>query len=261
VAIDLTQFERGEPFAGNTGAALTALGQRIARAQLAQVIQGGRAMIVLEGLEGGGKTTALKAIAGALDPRFVSTIHVVPDRRRSIEGHWLVRSWRAVPEDGRTTLFFHSWYRRVLEDKVLGHIEQKAWQRAFDEINEFEAQQRDHGTAIVKLLFHVTEARREARLAQRQADPLQRMLMGPEELRGGEARAAYDEALGQTLAQTDTRWAPWTAVDANDSESAEVAAMEAVAIALEKAFRPEQLALDPNVVPLRRPAGAPQRAG
>lgn len=256
MSIDLTQFERGEPFAGDRGAALMALGQRIARAQLAQVIQGGRAMIVLEGLEGGGKTSVLQSIAGALDPRFVSTVHVVPDRRRSSEGHWLVRSWRSIPEDGRSTLFFHSWYRRVLEDRVLGHVEQKEWLRAFDEINEFEAQQRDHGTAIVKLLFHVTEERREQRLRRQQADPLQRMMMGPEELRGPEARTAYDEALAQVLGQTDTRWAPWTVLDANDSEAGELAAMAAVAAALEKAFRPEQLALDPNVVPLRRPARA-----
>lgn len=258
MSIDLTQYERGEPFAGDRGAALLAIGQQVSRAQLAQVIQGGRTMIVLEGLEGGGKTAALKAIAGALDPRFVSTIHVVPDRRRSIEGHWLVRSWRAIPEDGRTTLFFHSWYRRVLEDKVLGHVDKKEWLRAFDEINEFEAQQRDHGTAIIKLFFHVTEERRERRLAQQQADPLQRMMMGPDELRGPEARASYDEALQQLLAQTNTRWAPWTVIDANDSEAGEVAAMSAVSSALEKAFPPEQL--DPNVVPLRRPAGAPRFA-
>lgn len=260
MSIDLTQFERGEPFAGDRGAAQLALGQRIARAQLAQVIQGGRAMIVLEGLEGGGKTSALRLIAGALDPRFVSTVHVVPDRRRSSEGHWLVGSWRSIPSDGRSTLFFHSWYRRVLEDKVLGHVEQKEWLRAFDEINEFEAQQRDHGTAIIKLFFHVTEERRDQRLRRQQADALQRMMMGPEEMHGPEARAAYDEALSQVLSQTDTRWAPWTVIDANDSEAGELAAMAAVAGAFEQAFRPEQLALDPNVVPLRRPARASRPA-
>lgn len=256
MSIDLTQYERGEPFVGDRGAALHAICQRIGRAQLSQVIHGGRAMIVLEGLEGGGKTAVLKSIAGGLDPRFVSTVHVVPDRRRSTEGHWLAPSWRAIPQDGRTTMFFHSWYRRVLEDRVLGHVDKKEWLRAFDEINEFEAQQRDHGTAIIKLFFHVTEERRERRFAQQQADPLQRMMMGPEELRGAEARAAYDEALVQMLGQTNTRWAPWTVIDANDAEAGEVAAMSAVCSALEKAFPPEQL--DPNVLPLRRLAGAPR---
>jgi polyphosphate kinase 2 (PPK2 family) len=237
VSIDLTQYERGEPFAGNTGAALMALGQRIGRAQLAQVIQGGRAMIVLEGLEGGGKTAVLKAIAGALDPRFVSTIHVVPDRRRSIEGHWLVRSWRSVPEDGRTALFFHSWYRRVLEDKVLGHIDQKAWQRAFDEINEFEAQQRDYGTLVVKLFFTVSAEVQEQRLKERAADPWLGVMRNDEHI--SVRTPEYARALDELKRHTDTRWSPWRIVDGDNEEEAAVAALSAIADAWEKAMPAE----------------------
>jgi hypothetical protein len=44
---------------------------------------------------------------------------------------------------------------------MLGHFNDERWARGIDEINEFEAQQRDYGTMIVKLFFHVTpEGRR-----------------------------------------------------------------------------------------------------
>ena len=43
--------------------------------------------------------------------------------------------------------------------------------RAFDEINEFEAQQRDYGTLIVKLYFDVSADVQEQRLKERAADP------------------------------------------------------------------------------------------
>ena len=43
---------------------------------------------------------------------------------------------------------------------MLGNLDDKRWARAIDEINEFEAQQRDHGTMIAKLFFHVTPERR-----------------------------------------------------------------------------------------------------
>ena len=52
---------------------------------------------------------------------------------------------------GGTAIFLHSWYRRVLEDHVMGLVGDKEWKRGFDEINEFEAQQRDYGTALIKL--------------------------------------------------------------------------------------------------------------
>ncbi len=48
---------------------------------------------------------------------------------------------------------------------MLGRIDEAAVARAFDEINEFEAQQRDYGTLIVKLYFDVSPDVQERRLA------------------------------------------------------------------------------------------------
>ena len=90
---------------------------------------------------------------------------VSPDRRHTRDGHWLARFWAKLPAAGHSAIFYHSWYRRVLEDKVLGLVTDKEWKRAFDEINEFESQQRDYGTSIVKLFFHVTDSAQDRRIA------------------------------------------------------------------------------------------------
>ena len=71
-----------------------------------------------------------------------------------------------MPGAGDTAIFYRSWYRRVLDDRMLGRIDEKAVARAFDEINEFEAQQRDYGTLIVKLYFEVSAEVQEQRLAR-----------------------------------------------------------------------------------------------
>ena len=254
MSIELTALERGEPFAGDLAAALVALQERIARAQQAQIARRRRSIIVLEGLEGAGKVAVLKALAGALDPRFVATHAIAPDRRRSGEGHWLARFWRDLPSDGRTILYFHSWYRRVLEDRVLGIVEPGDVERAFDEINEFEAQQRDHGTLILKLYFHVTEPVRAERLAAQADDPAAEAMAGPPDLRQAGIRDAYDEAVAHVLAHTHTRWSPWTAIDANDEGSSTIAAMTAVAEAFEQAF--PVVVEGEGIVPFRRPASA-----
>ena len=124
----------------------------------------------------------------------------------------------------------------MLEDKVLGLVTDKEWKRAFDEINEFESQQRDYGTLMVKLFFHITDETQARRIAERESDEWQRHLLGPEELRTPPARTAYRTALTQMLAQTDTRWAPWSVIDANDGGAALVAALSAITEALEKAL-------------------------
>src|SRR5205807_2792891 len=84
--------------------------------------------------------------------------------RDASEGHWLARFWRQLPSAGNTTIFFRSWYRRVLEDRVLGRTAEESVPRVFDEINEFEAQQRDYGTLLVKLYFDVSADVQERRL-------------------------------------------------------------------------------------------------
>jgi polyphosphate kinase 2 (PPK2 family) len=150
--------------------------------------------------------------------------------------HRLARFWARLPEAGDTAIFYHSWYRRVLEDKLLGLVSDKEWKRAFDEINEFESQQRDYGTLIVKLFFHVTDETQARRIAEREADEWRRQLVGPAEFRTPHARSAYRGALLKMLDQTDTRWAPWSMIDANDGNAAQVAALTAIADGLEKAL-------------------------
>ncbi|MCY7280382.1 MAG: polyphosphate kinase [Sphingomonas bacterium] len=234
--IDLTDFERGAPYKGDVAGALVALQQGLGRAQLSQIVHQRRAIIVIEGSEGGGKRDFVKLLGAALDPTHYAVTTVLPDRRRSRDGHWLARFWAKLPEAGHSAIFYHSWYRRVLEDKLLGLVTDKEWKRAFDEINEFESQQRDYGTLIVKLFFHVTDATQERRIAKRQDDQWQRHLVGAEEFRSSASRTAYRAALVQMLAQTDTRWAPWSMIDANDSGAAAIAGLTAIVDSLEKAL-------------------------
>lgn len=234
--IDLSDLERGAPFAGDHAATLAALQERLSRVQMAQVVHRRRAVIVLEGPEGAGKKAVLKQLGAALDPCHVNVHCISPDRRQSSEGHWLARFWNRLPATGATAIFFHSWYRRVLEDHVMGLVSEKEWKRGFDEINEFEAQQRDYGTLLVKLYFHATDKVLDERIAARAADPWGHHMLGPVELRTVDGREAYRQALAQMFKQTDTRWAPWVGIDANDEQAALVAALTVIAEALEKAI-------------------------
>ena len=155
--INLADMERGAPFTGDYPAALAALQERLSRLHMAQVVHRRRALIVFEGQEGAGKKAVLRQLCAAFDPCKFDVHCVTPDRRQSNDGHWLARFWNRLPAAGSTAIFLHSWYRRVLEDHVMDLVSEKEWKRGFDEINEFEAQQRDYGTLLVKLYFHATD--------------------------------------------------------------------------------------------------------
>ena len=216
------------------GGALAALRDHVGELQLPQIAHGRRAIILFEGLQGSAKKSALRQLIAAFDPCYVQVHPTAYDRREGSEGHWLARFWRQLPKAGNTSIFFRSWYRRVLDDRVLGRTPEESVPRVFDEINEFEAQQRDYGTLLVKLYFDVSADVQEQRLTRRRHSPWR--LRGAEDdfIRADDR--AYQSALEQLRANTDTRWSPWRTVDGDDEQQAAVAALEAIADAWSKAM-------------------------
>lgn len=222
---------------GDYDAALGALRGHLTELQIPQIVCRRRAIILFEGPAGAGKKQALKQLAAAFDPCHYTVHCTRHDRREAAEGHWLARFWRQLPGAGDTAIFFRSWYRRVLDDRVRGLVDEKALARAFDEINEFEAQQRDYGTLIVKLYFDVSAEVQEERLNQRSADPWHQVLRGESEISVREP--AFAEALKDLRANSDTRWSPWRVIDGNDEAGATVAALSAIADAWAEAMPAE----------------------
>jgi polyphosphate kinase 2 (PPK2 family) len=207
--------------------ALAALRDQLGELQLPQIAHGRRAIIIFEGPEGAGKKHVLKQLAAAFDPCHVAIHPVRHDRRESAEGHWLAPFWRRLPGAGDTAIFFRSWYRRVLDDRIHERLADKALARAFDEINEFEAQQRDYGTLIVKLCFEVDAEIQDRRLAERVANPWSRVMRRDDPVRVGDE--AFAQALADLYSNTDTRWSPWRRIDGNDERGAALSALTTIA--------------------------------
>lgn len=233
MGVVLSDIEQTVPFAGDYGATLGALQERLAALQLAQTVHGGRSIVLFDGWQGSGRKAALKLLACALDPCHLAArdaaLKETPDGR-----HWLARYWSSVPAAGQTCVFLGSWHADAVGARLSGELGDKEWARSCDEINEFEAQQTDHGTALIKLFFHVSPQVQAARLGARAADPWRRWTMQPDEACGAAARDVAQPLWDQLLTLTDTRWAGWTIVDCSDEQAAAIAALEAVARGLEK---------------------------
>lgn len=235
VPLDLTRFEWGEPFAGDAEATLRELRLRLAQAQLSQIVHRRRAIVLLEGWVGSGKKAALRRMVGSWDPCHVRTIGVrvtADDDDR----HWLAPYWSNLPAAGDTAIFYPSWYRRITEMRLAGALDDKQFARACDEINEFEAQQRDHGTLVVKLFFHMTADRQAQVLRSRQEDPWMRQLVSQASHKALAHRDELITIINDVFAQTDTRWAPWKLVNGDDEVTSSISALSQLADALEGAM-------------------------
>ena len=225
---------------------LRILRDHLGELQLPQIAHGRRAIVLFEGLQGSAKKYALRQLTAAFDPCHFVVYSTAFDRREASEGHWLAPFWRQLPSAGNTAIFFRSWYRRVLDDRAMGRTAEESVPRVFDEINEFEAQQRDYGTLLVKLYFDVSADVQEQRLTRRRESPWPSR--GADEfIRADDA--VYQRALEQLRANTDTRWSPWRTIDGDDEQQAALASLEAIADAWSKAMpaEPPQLVTSPRV--------------
>lgn len=234
--IELTDTGRGAPFAGDYQAELTALQDRLARLQRAQLVYRRRAIILFEGWEGSGIRATLKRLVGGLDPCHVATFETPYEAGFDQERHWLAPFWEKLPSGGNTSLFLRSWYRKVADAHASGHVDDARLARYCDEVNEFEAQQGDHDTMLVKLFFDVSPETQAERLAERKSDPWKRLLTAHDAPEARDNRSRYRDSWNSLFKQTDTRWAPWTLIDGTDKRGGRIHALRAITDTLERAL-------------------------
>ena len=236
MAINLWDYEAGTPFAGDYKASLDTLQERIARLFVANHVHRRKAVIVCEGWDASGKGGAIQRLTAACDPRAYKVWPIAAPTDEETAHHYLWRFWRRLPAAGEVAIFDRSWYGRVLVERVEGFANEAEWRRAYDEINEFEAQLAADGCTIVKLFFHVTPEIQDARFRARLDHDWKRWKVTAEDLRNRGRRKDYVDAIKDMFEQTDMRWAPWTVIDANDKKAARIAALSRVAEALSAAL-------------------------
>jgi polyphosphate kinase 2 (PPK2 family) len=181
-----------------------------------------------EGMDAAGKGGAIRRITAALDARQFRVVPISAPTPEELARPYLWRFWFQLPPRGHYTLFDRSWYGRVLVERVRGFAQAPDWQRAYDEINEFERQLAEHRVIVAKFWLAVSRDEQLERFAERDRNPLKRFKVDPEDWANRKHWAAYQRAAQDMVARTDTRHAPWTIVPADDKRRARLAVLRAL---------------------------------
>lgn len=252
MTITLSSYENGAPFKGDYDKALKALQERISHAMVAHAVHRRRSLILFEGWDASGKGGAIQRLTSKCDPRIFSVWPIASPTDQEKARHFLWRFWQKLPAAGEVGIFDRSWYGRVLVERVERFSSEMQWRRGYDEINEFEAQQAEDGTTIIKLFLHITQEEQDKRLKARLEHPWKRWKIGVEDFRNRERRSDYLAAMADMFAHTDTRWAPWHVIDGNHKKAARIAVLTIVADKLEKAAPMEKPQIRPEIEALAR---------
>ena len=144
---------------------------------------------------------------------------------------------RQLPGHGQLTIFDRSWYGRVLVERVEGFATVEQWQRAYNEIVDFERSIALEGTIVVKFWLHISDEEQLRRFRRREADPLKRWKLTDEDWRNRGRIDDYIKAADEMLERTDHEDAPWCLIEAESKRFARVKVVESTNAAIEAGLR------------------------
>lgn len=177
-------------------------------------------VLVFEGWDAAGKGGCIRRLTDALrEDRFqvFGTSAPTPEERAR---HYLWRFWRTVPAIGNIAIYDRSWYGRVLVERVEELTPADDWQRAYREINDFERTLTDNGYILLKFWLEISPEEQLRRFEARLATPQKRAKLTAEDWRNRTRRTDYLPAIADMLEKTDTEYAPWCLIPAEDKKYA-----------------------------------------
>ena len=191
-------------------------------------------IIAYEGWDAAGKGGNIKRVAGALDPRGYEVHPIASPEPAEKMRHYLWRFWNRLPKDGHIAIFDRTWYGRVMVERIEGFCTENDWQRAYNEINEFEKELDDWNAVIIKFWVHIDKDTQLARFTDRQNTPEKQWKITDEDWRNREKWDQYEEAIDEMIAKTSTKYAPWHILESNDKKYARIKALKIIIKAVEE---------------------------
>lgn len=220
--------------------------------QQAYYRQGLRSIVVFEGWDAAGKGGTIRRLTEKLDPRGFRVYPVAAPRPDDQGRHYLYRFQKRLPHPGMMAIFDRSYYGRVLVERVEHLARPEEWQRAYQEINEFERLLMDDGVRIIKFFLHISPEEQLKRFELRLNNPVKQWKLTEEDIRNRNKWPEYEGAVNDLFARTSTQQAPWHLVASNHKWFTRVEVLRLLVEELGKGVDIEPPEIDPGVVAAAR---------
>ena len=194
-------------------------------AELLRTRQGRHVVFAFEGMDAAGKGGAIKRLVAPLDPREYQIYNIGAPMLYELQHPYLWRFWTKLPNEqtdriSRIAIFDRTWYGRVLVERIEGFANDAEWQRAYAEINRFEADLVDAGTIVIKYWLAIDKKEQLKRFEAREETPHKQFKLTDDDWRNRDKWSDYVQSAADMLARTHTDDAPWCVIATNEKRQA-----------------------------------------
>lgn len=189
-------------------------------------------LLVLQGMDTAGKGGIVRHVIGSVDPQGVDHASFGVPTEEELQHDFLWRIRKQLPRHGQIGVFDRSHYEDVLVVRVHELVPQAEWEQRYDLINDFERELTENGTVIVKVAMFVSLDEQKDRLRERLERPDKYWKFNPSDISERAYWPEYQKAYEAILERTNTDYAPWYVLPADNKWYSRLAVTELLIDAL-----------------------------
>lgn len=192
----------------------------LCRLQTWVVHKGLRVVVIFEGRDAAGKGGVIKRITERVSPRVFRVVALPAPTERQKTQMYAQRYMTHLPAAGEVVLFDRSWYNRAGVERVMNFCTDDEYKRFMSMAPLFEREMIEDGIILIKYFFDVSQEVQEERFKARAEDPRKHWKLSPMDIESWARWWDYTKAYEAMIKGTDTDYAPWYKVPADDKRSA-----------------------------------------
>jgi polyphosphate kinase 2 len=207
-----------------------------------------RVAVVFEGRDAAGKGGVIKRITERVSPRVFRVVALPAPTDRQKSQLYMQRYIPHMPAAGEVVLFDRSWYNRLGVEHVMGFCTDEEYDRFLLSCPLLERSMVEDGIILIKYFFDVSQAEQKRRFAARATDSRKHWKLSPMDLESWARFWDYTAAYDRMIKATDTDYAPWYKVSADDKRAARLNCISHLLSQIPY----EKIPFDPPKLPKRR---------
>ncbi len=179
-----------------------------------------KVVVIFEGRDAAGKGGVIKRITERVSPRVFRVVALPAPTEREKSQMYVQRYLPHLPAAGEVVIFDRSWYNRAGVERVMGFCTEDEVTRFLQICPEWERAIVQSGIILIKYWFEVSQKEQTRRFLARINDGRKIWKLSPMDLESHRRWYDYSRARDEMLAATDTSFAPWFVVNADDKRRA-----------------------------------------
>ena len=215
-----------------------------------------KVVVVFEGRDTAGKGGMIKRITEKVSPRVFRVVALPAPTEREKSQMFFQRYIPHLPAGGEVVLFDRSWYNRAGVEHVMGFCTQDEYEEFMRVCPRFEETMVRSGIILLKYFLDVGQEEQSRRFQARIQDPAKHWKLSPMDVESVSRWWDYTKAYDKMVATTDTPYAPWYVVKADNKKRAR---LNCIAHLLSK-IPYKEVPFEPPSMPKlkKKPDGAPK---